>query len=73
MNTQSKNFIAELAELNAEAEREKLDAMSAGERKLKAVASKLLQLERDLAIPGAAMSDSTRQQRILDILQDEEF
>jgi hypothetical protein len=73
MNTQSKNFIAELAELGAETEREKHDAMSAGDRQLKAVASKLLQLERDLAIPGAAMSDNTRQQRILDILQDEDF
>jgi hypothetical protein len=73
MNTESKNFIAELAELGAEVRRDKVNSIPAHEQKLHIVAHKLLQLERDLAVPGAGISDSARQQRILDMIADEDF
>lgn len=73
MNRPKNELLAELAELGAEVKREQMNAMSTGEKKLHAVAHKLLQLERDLAVPGAGMSDSARQLRILQMVQDEEF
>lgn len=73
MNKPQNDFLAELAELGAEVKSDQMNAMSADEKKLHAVAHKLLQLERDLAVPGAGMSDGARQLRILQMVQDEEF
>lgn len=73
MNTESKNFIAELAQLGAELKRDKITTMSPLEQKMNSIAHRLLQLERDLAVPGAGISDSSRQQRILEMMQDEDF
>ena len=73
MNNRSTNLIAELAELGAEIKRDETNAMSADDKKLYAVAHKLLQFERDLAVPGADMTESSRQLRILGMIQDEDF
>lgn len=73
MNTESKKFIAELAELGAEVRRDKVNSIPAHEQKLHIVAHKLLQFERDLAVPGANIPDAIRQQRLLDMIQDEDF
>lgn len=73
MTNQQNNFLAELAALGNEVQREKTDATPATEKKLHAVAYKLLQLERDLAVPGAGITVMARQTRILEMIQDEDF
>jgi ABC-type lipopolysaccharide export system ATPase subunit len=70
MTSDYKNLIAELSD---EIRRERSDAMSSGEKRLNEIARKLLQLERDLAVPGAGISAIARQARILDMLEDEDF
>jgi hypothetical protein len=73
MNNPSNHLIAELAELGAELKRDEIDNMPANHKKLHVVAHKLLQLERDLAVPGADISAASRQSRIMDMIQDEDF
>ena len=73
MNKPQNDFLTELAELSAEVKRDQMDAMSAGEKQLRAAPHRLLQLERDLAVPGVGMSDAARQLRILQMVEDEDF
>lgn len=37
------------------------------------ITKRLLQLERDLSIPGAAVTDANRVDRILDMIEKEDF
>ena len=73
MTNEQTNFLAELAALADEVKRDGIEATPENEKKLHAVAHRLLQLERDLAVPGADMSAATRQLRIMDMIQDEDF
>ncbi len=73
MTNEQTNFLAELAALADEVKRDGIEAIPENEKKLHAVAHRLLQLERDLAVPGADMSAATRQLRIMDMIQDEDF
>lgn len=65
-----KNWIVEIDD---ELTREKEAAMSPAEKKLNDVARQLLQLERDLSVPGATSSDATRRERVLRFIENEEF
>ena len=62
-----------MSELNGEIDAETNARSTPKEKQLSAVARKLLLLERDLSLPGSGSSDAQRQQRILDILADENF
>lgn len=73
MTNEQNNFLAELAALADEVKRDQIDAIPVKEKKLHAVAHKLLQLERDLAVPGADIAAAARQTRIMDMIQDEDF
>lgn len=65
-----KNWIAEIDD---ELTREKNAAMSPAEKKLNDMARRLLQLERDLSVPGATSSADTRRERVLRFIEGEEF
>jgi hypothetical protein len=73
MTNEQSNFLAELAALADEVKQDQINAIPAKEKKLHEVAYKLLQLERDLAVPGADSSAAARQIRIMDMIQDEDF
>jgi hypothetical protein len=62
-----------ISQVNDEIKREKEAAMSPADRKLSDVARRLLHLERDLSVPGAASSDGTRRERVLRFIEEEDF
>jgi len=66
-------FRSLIVELDGEIGQEKSAAMSTDERRLNEVARKLLQLERDLMVPGSTASDKVRRERILNWIEQENF
>lgn len=60
-------------EVASELEEEKTGQMSTSDRRLHAVAQRLLVLERDLRAPGAARSRDERVDRLLEAIARESF
>ena len=64
---------SELIDAKSELEKEVDSEQKSSDQKLAGMAKKLLQLERDLAVPGSGVSDHARVQRILDAIEEENF
>lgn len=60
------------SEVNQELEQEADSSLNPKDRQLKAISQRLLQLEKDLRVPGASTS-TQRIERLLDAIQKEDF
>lgn len=60
------------SEVNQELEQEADSSLNPKNRQLKAISQRLLQLEKDLRVPGASTS-TQRIERLLDAIQKEDF
>lgn len=60
------------SEVNQELEQEADSSLNPKSRQLKAISQRLLQLEKDLRVPGASTS-TQRIERLLDAIQKEDF
>lgn len=60
-------------EVELEIESERIDQLSPRDRVLEKVASEILRLERDMTMPGQAVQDSTRIERLSKFIDEAEF
>ena len=60
-------------DLNSEIEEEAIASLSIEDQRLHEVAQRLLRVERDLKVPGAASSDGARVDRLLEEISKERF
>jgi hypothetical protein len=61
------------SEVNEEIETERLGQLSPEELVLSKVASEILRLERDMTMPGKAVQDSTRIERLTKFIDEAKF
>jgi hypothetical protein len=69
----TRNIAEMIAALGDEMDQEKEAAMTDAERRLSEVARKLLLLERDLTVPGASASEANRIDRLMKVIEEEDF